>query len=178
MFLINGKPLAVDTPFTDSKGNQYPSNWLRLSSQEEKEALGITEVADPVLADDRFCWNGDVSNPKALEDKLEVNEDGAPLYEQVYDPATESMVDSTKRLVTKGLKSTFIAQVNQTAYSLLLPTDWMIIRKFERAVEIPQEVVTTRLGIIAECSRLISAIQACSDVAELITVMNSQSWPQ
>ena len=65
MFLLDGKPLAVDTPFTANE-IQYPANWLRLASAEEKAAIGITEVPDPVRADDRFYWDGDLSNPKDL----------------------------------------------------------------------------------------------------------------
>ena len=57
MFLLNNNPLPTDTQFTVN-GIQYPANWLRLTSAEEKAAIGITEVADPVRADDRFYWNG------------------------------------------------------------------------------------------------------------------------
>lgn len=65
MFQINGKPLAFDTPFTTEDGTQYPANWLRLSSPEERVAIGITEVADPEWYDDRFYWGP--GNPKNLE---------------------------------------------------------------------------------------------------------------
>ena len=44
-FKLNGNPLAVDVPFSVGNVN-YPANWLRLSTAEEKTALGITEVAD------------------------------------------------------------------------------------------------------------------------------------
>ena len=67
MFLLNGNPLPQGTAFTDAEGNQYPANWLNLSTAEEKAAIGITEVADPVRADDRFYWNGDVTNPKDID---------------------------------------------------------------------------------------------------------------
>jgi hypothetical protein len=61
-FLLNGQPLAVDTPFKTPDGTQYPANWLRLSTFEEKEAIGITEVEDPQQVDQRFYW--DVDLPK------------------------------------------------------------------------------------------------------------------
>ena len=67
MFLINGKTLSQGVPFKDAEGNQYPANWLNLSTAEEKAAIGITEVADPVRADDRFYWDGDVNNPKDID---------------------------------------------------------------------------------------------------------------
>lgn len=64
MFMLNGSPLALDTPFT-SNDIQYPANWLRMTTMEEKEAIGITEVADPDRYDDRFYWG--VGNPKDLD---------------------------------------------------------------------------------------------------------------
>jgi hypothetical protein len=67
MFLLNGNTLPQGTPFKDADGNQYPANWLNLSTAEEKAAIGITEVADPVRADDRFYWDGDVTNPKDID---------------------------------------------------------------------------------------------------------------
>ena len=48
MFLLNGQPLPLDTPFRDADGNSYPANWLRLTTIHEKNAIGITEVPDPV----------------------------------------------------------------------------------------------------------------------------------
>ena len=48
MFLLNGQTLPLDTPFKDAAGNSYPANWLRLTTIHEKNAIGITEVPDPV----------------------------------------------------------------------------------------------------------------------------------
>lgn len=57
MLLLNGHPLALDAPFTGPDGTQYPANWTRLATPEERAAIGITEVADPELYDDRFFWS-------------------------------------------------------------------------------------------------------------------------
>lgn len=59
MFLLDGKPLAPDSAFTTPDGTQYPANWLRLSTPEEKKAIGITEVPDPPTWDQRFYWGYD-----------------------------------------------------------------------------------------------------------------------
>jgi hypothetical protein len=64
MFILDNKPLAIDVPFTHNE-IQYPANWLRLTTLEEKQAIGITEVADPERYDDRFYWG--VGNPKDLD---------------------------------------------------------------------------------------------------------------
>jgi hypothetical protein len=55
MFILDGKPLAPDVAFTH-EGIQYPANWLRLATPEEREAIGITEVPDPPTWDQRFYW--------------------------------------------------------------------------------------------------------------------------
>jgi len=174
MFLLNGNRLAEGTSFYDANGTQYPPQWLNTSTEEQKAAIGITWVADPAPFDSRFYWDTDL--PKALEDKLEVKEDGSPLYKQVYDKATESMVDTTEQVVTKGLKSQFVAQVKDTAGKLLNSTDWYVIRKAERAIEIPAKVALERTQIITESNRLEVDIQASTTVEELITVLNNQNW--
>ena len=136
MFLLNGNPLALDTPFMTEDGTQYPANWLRLTTAEEKTAIGITEVPDPVRADDRFYWDGDVNNPKDLD----------------------------------GLKTQFVGQVNQNAGSILAQTDWMVIRKVERAVNIPVDVAEYRADVVAKSNELVVAINAVTTVEELIAL--------
>ena len=76
-FKLNGNPLAVDVPFTVGTGEDavnYPANWLRLSTAEEKTAAGITEVADPTVYDSKFYW-GD-GTPKTLADENATDKDG------------------------------------------------------------------------------------------------------
>ena len=66
MLQLDGKTLRYDKAFTHN-GISYPANWLRLTSLEEKQAIGIVEVADPVVEvwDQRFYWG--VDNPKDLD---------------------------------------------------------------------------------------------------------------
>ena len=57
MFIFNNQPLSPDSAFTDpATGTQYPANWLRLASPEERAAIGITEVPDEPYYDQRFYW--------------------------------------------------------------------------------------------------------------------------
>lgn len=147
MFLLNDKPISPDAPFTDADGTQYPANWLRLSTAEEREALGITEIPDPVRADDRFYWNGDINNPKALEDVTET-------------------VDG-KEYTTKGLKSQFIAQVKAQAGSLLNATDWKVIRASEGGKALDDDTKAIRVSIRTKSDEFESQIKACTTVEEL-----------
>ena len=177
-YKLNGKTLQADRGFTHD-GVQYPRNWLVKSTQAEKDALGITWEADPVRASDVYYWDGDVNNPKALEDKLETKEDGTPLYVQELDntdPDNPVMVDTDEQVITKGLKSNMIAQVKDTAGKLLSTTDWYVVRKAEKGIDIPLTVVEKRNAIRAECDRLETDIAAVATVEALIQVMNSQEW--
>ena len=176
MFLLNGNRLPEGTSFYDANGTQYGAGWLNQATEEQKLAIGITWVADSVRADDRFYWNGEINNPKALEDKLETKIDGSSLYKQVYDKTTESMVDTTEQVVTKGLKSQFVAQIKDTAGKLLNATDWYVIRKAERSIDIPLEVALKRTKIVAEADRLEVDINAATTVEDLIAVLNNQTW--
>ena len=177
-YKLNGRTLPIDRGFTHNE-IQYPSNWLRLASQEDKDAIGITWEADPVRADDRYYWNGELNKPKMLDDKLEVDEDNNPLWEKVLDnsdPENPVMVDTNVRLKTLGLKSNMIAQVKHTAGTLLAQTDWYVTRKSEKAVDIPVDVEAKREAVRTECDRLEAAIAAVTTVEELISVMNNQNW--
>ena len=175
MYKVNNKPLQLDRAFT--LGDiQYPANWLRFSSAEDRAALGITWETEATRADDRFYWSGDINNPKAMEDREEVDEAGNPLYVQEWVAEAEVMTDTDERLVAKGLKSNWIAQVKHTAGTMLAATDWMVIRKAERDVPIDADVVTKRAAILAEANRLENAIAACTTVEELIAVVSAQNW--
>jgi len=169
MFQLNGNPISIDSEQVIG-GIRYP----HLRDPALREQLGVVEVADPEQYDQRFYWSPTL--PKLLDDRLEVKEDGTPLYVQVYNPATQAMEDTTDQVVTKGLKSQWTAQVKDTAGKLLAQTDWMIVRKAERNIDVPTSVATKRAAIVAECDRLEAAIAACSDVEALITVVSNQSW--
>ena len=146
MFLIDGKPLRIDIPFTHN-GIQYPANWLRLTTLEEKEAIGITEEADQVRADDRLYWDGDINNPKPLEDVTET-------------------VDG-KEYTTKGLKSQFIDQIKAQAGSLLAATDWKVVRAAEGGKPLDDEAKDARIAITTKSDEYEAQIMACDTVEDL-----------
>ena len=157
MFKHNNQTIPLDTPFTID-GTSYPANWLRLTSLAEKQAVGIEEVADVTTTyNDQFYWG--VENPKQLED-ITVTPEGGESY------------------IQKGMKSNWTAQVKDTANKLLAQTDWMVIRKAERNIDVPSNTVTYRAAVITECTRLITAIAEASDVSAFIAIVTAQNWPR
>lgn len=179
MYYLGSTALRQNSSF-EIGGTVYPSNWLQQSTEDEKTAIGITWVDDPVRADDRFYWNGDATMPKALEDVDAVDENGDPMWVQELDETQDppAMVDTTERLVTRGLKHSWTAQVKNTSGTMLAQTDWMVTRKVERDIDIPADVVTQRAAIVTECTRLETAITAAADMDAFIAVVQNQNWPE
>ena len=158
-FKLDGKPLAVDVPFTYGDIH-YPANWLRLSSAYEKTALGITEVADDPVYDSRFYWNNGTA--KTLTDTNEVDENGDPLLDENGD-----------QVVTLGVKSILKAQEKATAGSLLGKYDWYVVRKAEKSTAIPTAITTYRDGVRTACNTRETEIDNCADTAALVTLYGS-----
>ena len=148
MFLHEGQRLNLDLPFTIGDTN-YPPNWLRESTPEMRAELGIVEITWGPRPDDRFYW-------------VQENMDGT---------YTTSPKDLTQ------LKTIFTAQVDQTAYSLLFPTDWMIVRKAETNVAVPDSTAIYRSAVRADALANRIAIANATTVEELITVVSSFTWP-
>ena len=82
---------------------------------------------------------------KRLNDEDAKDEDGNQLYVQVWDEDTKKMVDTSEKLINKGLKSVMTEKVKDITNGLLSKTDWMIIRKVERSVNVPSATETLSL---------------------------------
>ena len=160
-----------------------------------KTANGLQDIVNAERKDDKYYWvtQGDITlvdgvatqgftnTAKAIEDVNEVDEDGNPIYVQVFDPDEGddgAMVDTSEQLVTRGLKYSFKSQIKEQANSALAGTDWMVIRKAERDVAIPDVNVTYRAAVITEYGRLKTAITGAADVDALQAVMQAQNWPE
>jgi len=155
-FKLNGNPLAVDVAFSHND-IQYPANWLRLSTAEEKTAIGITEVADAPTYDSRFYW-GD-GTAKALDDENAKDSEGNLLKN----------LDGSQ-MVILGVKSVLKAQEKVIAGSLLAKYDWYVVRKAEKSTAIPSAISTFRDGVRTACDTREKEIDSCSDTAALVTL--------
>tara|TARA_R100001086_G_scaffold203434_1_gene119494 strand:- start:187 stop:708 length:522 start_codon:yes stop_codon:yes gene_type:complete len=149
-FKLDGNPLAYDVAFTHNDIN-YPANWLRLASLDEKEAIGITEVADDPVYDSRFYSSAGVA--KEINDVTE----------------TKNGVEVT----TLGLKSNLKLEEKEIAKSLLNLYDWQVIRKIEKGTELDSNVATFRDAVRTAYTTRKTEIDNCSDVAALVTLYSS-----
>lgn len=46
-YMYNGDNVTNES-FTDTDGNSYPANWVRLATREQRDAIGIVENSDPL----------------------------------------------------------------------------------------------------------------------------------
>ena len=160
----NGQVAQVGELTTLFPNTSFPGGFNQAAWAAEAGAL---EVIEGERKDERFYWvtfshyevQGDkavrvyTNTPKALED------------------VTETPEGQTEAITTKGLKSNWIAQAKASAGSALAATDWMVIRKAERGVEIPDDVAAERAKIISDCDAKEVAISAAATVEALIAVV-------
>jgi hypothetical protein len=147
----DGQYIYAGNQFTID-GVEYPANWLNLSTAEEKADIGLEEViATNSPANDQYYW---VST--------ELNE------------ATLTYVNTPKDLDT--VKSNSIAQIDQTAYSILLPSDWMVVKSVETGTPMSTEWNTWRQSIRTTADTSRAEVAGATDVDEVQTIMGNITW--
>ena len=171
---------VADSDFKTANGLQD----IVLGEQKDRKYYYVTQ-GDVTLVGG-VATQGFTNTAMAIEDVDAKDSDGNQLYVQEWDADFDNgegkelgkMVDTSEKLITRGRKYTFKNQIKSQANSALAPTDWMVIRKAERDVAIPDATVTYRAAVIKECARLETAIAGAADVDALQAVMQAQSWPE
>lgn len=148
MFILDGKPLSPDRAFTHD-GIQYPANWLRLSTLEEKEAIGITEVPDPPTYDQRFYWGYD-------QDGQLIPKDHAQLCEQ--------WVNQTRQTANTLLQPTDWMVVREIDNGTAMSADWKVWREDVR--------LATNAKVLS-----IGETTDTAELAAYITGTEYSAWP-
>ena len=132
---------------------QYPPQWLNQATAEQKAAIGLEEVvATNSPANQQYYW---------------VSED--------LDGPTLTYINTPKDLT--DVKTNAIAQINQTAYTILFPTDWMVVKAMETSTQVPADWNTWRASVRTTADEAITAIEAAQDVDAVADVMANLVWP-
>lgn len=138
MFMLDGKKLPLDVPFTIN-GVQYPANWLRLSSPEERMAANIVELPDPVVPNEKYfivAWNVD------------------------------GTINSTPRPIEELRQNTLDA-IKRWKFRSLTATDWAVTRAAEGIKPVPADISAERNGIRAKGDDLEAQALAAQTVDQL-----------
>jgi hypothetical protein len=138
-------------------GVQYPANWCNLSTPEDKAAIGMVDVIYGQSPSDIYYWVTQDA-PALIDGQVVVNYTFTP-----------KDLDATKA----SCKS----QINATAYSLLLPNDWMVVKATETSTPIDPAWNTWRQSIRAAAAGYTTAITNAVDMPALEVVMSNITWP-
>ena len=131
----------------------YPPQWLNQSTPEQKAAIGLVEVvATNSPADQTYYWVSETIN-------------GAEL----------TYTNTPKDLDT--VKENAISQVNNTAYSLLFPSDWMVVKAVETQGTVPTDWNTYRADVRFTANTTKDALAVATTVDEVANIMSSINWP-
>lgn len=180
MFAIvqNGNIVQIiqpDVGFTIGE-KQYSARFIRNATEAERRAVGVYEIIHGPQEDQRFYW---VTGPNYRVN--EVNQTVEASYTAIakeLEDKTETPEGATEPVITKGLKSQWIAQVKATAGSMLTATDWKVVRAAEGVKPVDAETLAARAAIRAYSNTLEAAIAGAADVPALMAVLNNQSWPK
>ena len=74
------------------------------------------------------------------------------------------------------IKANLVSQVKATANSLLVPTDWKVIRSAETKTDIASDVLAARAAIRAASNTNETAINACVTMFEIESLQ--LTWPE
>ena len=155
------KLFAPYTIWEDKNGTQYSPDSLLTLTQDQKQDLGIYDVAYGTRGDDRFY------NIVDQEPEFDAQE---KIVKISYSSTPKTLEDDEQN---NGLKTVNIEAVKRVAKLALSQTDWMLVRKIERNIDVPAETVTARAAIVAEANRKEAAIAASTNIEELIAAVNS-----
>ena len=160
----NDNSIKLFAPYTvweDKNGTQHSPDSLLTLTVSQKQDLGIYDVAYGTRLDDRFYT-------------ITENE---PTFDQELKVVKVTYTSIEKDLEDSELKKEWIANVKQMANNTLAQTDWMLVRKIERNVDVPANMVTYRAAVVAEADRLTTGITAATEITELISLVTNMSWP-
>lgn len=169
MYAILNKNGKIDRIVSGNSGVtindiQHPSNIFSLWSRADLKKIGVVEcVESPSNQSDlRFYIEG--------ADSRVVANDGLSVV-------------NTKTYIPKDLavvKKSYFDSINNTAHSILVHTDWRVVKKMETGKELPANVGAFRAAVRKHCNDTQDLVNAASTVTELSNVLGDETyhkWP-
>ena len=138
----------------------YPSNIFSMWTSSELEAIGIYEVV--------------INNTNFKDPEYYINTDQSFAFASgtvtaTYGTATaKDLADSgSGDTLVRGLKYIHSQTIDNQAYSLLQPNDWMVIKATETSGSVASDWTTYRAGVRTAANSMITKINAVSTVDAL-----------
>jgi len=149
---------------------QYPKNIFSLWTKAELETLDIYDVVsdNTNLKDLDYYKNTDQTF--AFQSSVTINSiDYTNVVVASYGTATaKPLADSgSGETLVRGLKYNHVQVIDQQAYDLLLPNDWMVIKATETGGSVASAWTTYRAAVRTAAASMVTKINAVSDVDAL-----------
>lgn len=128
---------------------EYGADWIVKATQAQKDAIGLVEVVHGNRADERFYW--------------------VTQQEPVYDASTNQVIinfTATPKDLA-AIQANLVNQINNTAYTLLLPSDWMVVKAMETGGVVSSNWTTWRQTIRTQAANYCDDINACTSMEKL-----------
>jgi hypothetical protein len=139
---------------------KYPSNIHNLWSEAELKAIGVYIVV--------------IDNTNYKDPKYYINTDqsfafGSNKVTATYGTATARALDDSGSgdTLVRGLKYQHCETIDNQAYGLLQPNDWMVVRNAESSKAIPSDWLDYRVAVRTAATDMKTKINAVSDVDAL-----------
>lgn len=145
-----GASIREGKAWTDVDGIQHPANW-NVWSAEAKAAMGLTEIVYETPPDSRLYHWG--QNPDGTITKTPKNLD--------------------------DVKAAMVKEIKNQLRSLLLDTDWEIVRKADNGRPVNNATKAHRDALRDSCDAKEAAINGATTTDEMATVLASEvmQWP-
>ena len=150
----------------------YPSNIFMLWTSSQLEAIGIYAVVidNTNLKDPEYYTNTNQTFAFASET---VTASYGTATARPLDNVLNTAQDETDGLGTEGeikeygVRPPKLAIVDQQAYDLLLPNDWMVVKATETGGSVASDWTTYRAAVRTAAESMVTKINAVSDVDAL-----------
>tara|TARA_S200002703_G_scaffold2248_1_gene3578 strand:- start:31 stop:639 length:609 start_codon:yes stop_codon:yes gene_type:complete len=155
---------------TDSNGVQHPSSIFSNWSKDELKNIGIYAVSVATPPDNRFYKGGTpsylFSNNKVIETINQTAHELADVTVTDEDNKVIKNSDGTT-MMTTGLITQYKMDIDNRAYDMLQPSDWMAVRQYETGVSITDNWKTYRAGVRTKAAEMKTAVSAVTSVGAL-----------
>ena len=164
MFAIiqNGQIMLLVTagvPF-EWDGVQYPANWCNTSTPQDKADIGMVDVVYGSQPSETYYW---------------VTQN-APVYNAQTNQVDVNFTATPKDLTS--VKTNATNQINSTSYSILFPTDWMVVKAVETSTTVAPAWNSWRQSVRNTATTAVNSVEGATDVDGVAQAVSAIVWPK
>ncbi len=103
----NNHIITTGQAFTTENGTQYSKNWLRFSSAQEKQNLGLTEIIPLPMPDQTYYWVTENSDGTYTTTEKDIEQFKDPLIQKLWNVFEDKFYNGTVTVQTSAGEYSF-----------------------------------------------------------------------